>query len=123
MNIQAMIEKVKKHPEADKIGMITSHLGIVRGHSRDGKDVLAVQVKYERENLYKIINEMKEKPGIIEVLVQANDGRVELGGELLAVVVAGDLREHVFPVLIETVNLIKATACRKKEVYKDETIT
>jgi len=118
MNIQDMIEKVKSHPQADKIGMITSHLGIVRGHSRDGKTVLAVQVAYERKQIDKIINEMKGKTGIIEVLVQVNDGRVELGDELLAVVVAGDLREHVFPVLIETVNRIKASACRKMEVYK-----
>lgn len=120
MNIQAMIEKVKNHSDSDKIGMITSHLGIVRGHSRDGKDVLAVQVEYEREYIDKIINEMKGKPGIVEVLVETNDGRVELGDELLAVVVAGDLRENVFPVLIDTVNKIKASACRKKEVYKQE---
>lgn len=118
MNIQDMIENVKRHPDADRIGMITSHLGIVRGHSRDGQGVLAVQVAYEREQIDKIINEMKVKTGIIEVLVQANEGRVELGDELLAVVVAGDLRENVFPVLIETVNRIKASACRKKEVYK-----
>jgi len=34
--------------------------------------------------------------------------------------VAGDLRENVFPVLIDTVNRIKAPACRKNEVYKQE---
>ena len=118
MNIQAMIEKVKNHPEADKIGMITTHLGVVRGHSRDGQGVEAVQVAYERKQIDKIINEMKGKPGIIEVLVQAYEGRVEVGNELLAVVVAGDLRENVFPVLIETVNRIKASACRKKEIYR-----
>ena len=118
MNIQDMIKKVKNHSQADKIGMITSHLGIVRGHSRDGRDVMAVEVTYDREQIDKIISEMKGKNGIIEILVQANEGKVELGDELLAVVVAGDLREHVFPVLVETVNRIKASACRKKEVYK-----
>ena len=118
MNIQDMIEKVKSHPESDKIGMITSHLGIVRGHSRDGRDVSAVQVVYEKGQLEKIINEMKGRDGIIEVLVQFNEGRVELGDELLAVVVAGDLRENVFPVLTETVDRIKSSACRKKEEYK-----
>jgi molybdopterin synthase catalytic subunit len=92
-------------------------VGIVRGHSRDGQGVQAVQVAYEQEQIDEIINEMKGKPGIIEVLVQANEGKVDLGDELLAVVVAGDFRENVFPVLIETVNRIKALACRKKEVY------
>ena len=118
MNIQDMIEKVKSHPESNRIGMMTSHLGIVRGHSRDGKDVLAVQVVYEREQLDKIVYEMKSRAVIIEILVQANEGRVELGDELLAVVVAGDLRENVFPVLIETVDRIKSSACRKNEVYR-----
>ena len=118
MNIQHLIEKIKKHPDADRIGMITSHLGIVRGHSRDGQGVQAVQITYNKEQLDKIIDEMKGSPGIVEILVQANEGRVELGDGLLAVVVAGDLRENVFPVLVETVNRIKASACRKKEIYK-----
>lgn len=123
MNIQDMIDQVKNNPEADKIGMITSHLGIVRGHSRDGRGVLAVQAAYDREQVNGIVSEMREKPGIIEVLVRVNDGRIKVGDELLAVVVAGDLREHVFPVLMETVNRIKASACRKTEVFADESIT
>ena len=36
MDINGMIEKIKRHPESKKIGMIASHLGIVRGSSRDG---------------------------------------------------------------------------------------
>jgi len=118
MNIQDMIEQVKAHPEADKIGMIVSHLGLVRGHTKDGrKGVLAVEVVYDQDQIDVIRHEMKQQPGIIDVLVQAYEGRVELGRELLAVVVAGDLREHVFPVLMETVNRIKASACRKKEFF------
>ena len=118
MNVQNMIEQVKAHPEADKIGMIVSHLGLVRGHSRDGREhVLAVEVVYDQDQMDVIIHEMKQRPGIIDVLVQVNEGRVELGRELLAVVVAGDLREHVFPVLMETVNRIKASACRKEDIF------
>jgi len=120
MNIQDMIEEVKSHPEAAKIGMITSHLGIVRGHSRDGQAVLAVEAVYDRGKINIIVNEIKKKKGIVEVLVEVNEGRVELGDELLAVVVAGDLREHVFPALIETVNRIKASACQKKEIIQRE---
>jgi molybdopterin synthase catalytic subunit len=120
MNIQAMTMQIKNHPEAEKIGMIVSHLGIVRGHSRENEKVSAVQVAYHRKTLVQIINEMRKKTGIVEVLVEFNEGQIEIGGDLLAVVVAGDLRENVFPVLIETVNRIKSSACQKKEIIKQD---
>ena len=47
--------------------------------------------------------------------VQTKEGRLKVGDEILAVVVAGDIRENVFPALIKTVNRIKADASKKKE--------
>jgi molybdopterin synthase catalytic subunit len=39
MDLNEMIEKMKAHPDYEKMGMITSHLGVVRGTSRDGQTV------------------------------------------------------------------------------------
>lgn len=117
MDIQEMIRKAREHPEAEKIGMIASHLGIVRGTSRDGRPVTRIQVLYNRNKLHTIIQDIKEMPGIIQVLVDTCEGSLEIGDEILAVVIAGDIRENVFNALITAVNRIKAEASKKKEIF------
>ena len=115
MDIQRMIATLKSHPDSRKIGMIASHLGVVRGTSRDGRPVETVEVVYDRERLRKILEEIRALPGIVDALVEIQEGRLQVGDELLAVAVAGDIREHVFDALIQAVNRIKAEASRKKE--------
>lgn len=118
MDLNKMIEKLKAHPENEKIGMIASHLGIVRGVSRKGRNVSGIEVVYDHKVIDNIINDIKKLPGIIEVLVDTHEGHLEVGDPILAVAVAGDLRENVFPALIEGVNRLKKEASRKKELFR-----
>ena len=99
------------------MGMIASHLGIVRGASRNGRDVSGIEVVYDHKPVDNIIRDIKKLPGIIEVLVDTNEGHLEVGDQILAVAVAGDLRENVFPALIESVNRLKIEASKKKELF------
>jgi molybdopterin synthase catalytic subunit len=55
--------------------------------------------------------------GIFEVLVETCDGRLNVGDDIMAVVVGGDTRENVFPALMDTVNRIKAEGAQKKENF------
>ena len=115
MDLNKMIERVKKNTESSKVGMITSHLGVVRRTSRDGREVTNIEVAYHQEALKAIVRDIKKMPGIAEVLVETREGRLNVGEEILAVVVAGDIRENVFPALVNAVNRIKKEASRKKE--------
>lgn len=116
MDLNKMIESLRSHPEHEKMGMIASHLGIVRGVSRNGRAVSGIEVVYDRKVIDDIILDIKKLPGIIEVIVDTNEGHLEVGDQILAVAVAGDLRENVFPALIETVNRLKKEASKKKEL-------
>ncbi|MBW1996872.1 MAG: molybdenum cofactor biosynthesis protein MoaE [Deltaproteobacteria bacterium] len=116
MDLNAMVARLKSHPRAAEMGMMAFHLGIVRAASRDGKNVKALEVEYDYDIVANIISNIKELPGIIEVLVETREGNLGIGEEILAVAVAGDVREHVFPALEEAVNRIKAEASKKKEV-------
>lgn len=118
MDIWTMIQKAKAHPEAGKVGMIASHLGIVRATSREGSPVERVQVSYDHDVIDAILQDIKRMPGIIEVLVDTKEGDLSIGDEILAVVIAGDIRENVFGALITAVNRIKAEASKKKETFK-----
>jgi len=115
MKLIEMIEQVKQHPDIHKAGMILCHNGIVRGTSRDGSPVRELTVRHERIRLDDIAAEMKNRPGIIEVLIELNEGTLHPGDDIMYVVVAGDFRENVIPVISEAINLIKASAVEKTE--------
>ena len=117
MNIDQMLKAVKAHPDSSKMGMIASHLGLVRETSLSGKRVTGIHVRFDREAIDGIINDSKKLPGIIEVLVETRDGHLNVGDEIMAVVVGGDIRDRVFPALIETVDRIKKEGSRKKEAF------
>ena len=117
MNINKMIKSLKTHPESHKIGMIASHLGVVRGTSRNGQDVKEIEVSFDWDAIENIIKDIKKLDGVIEVLIDTREGLLKIGDDIMAVAVAGDIRENVFPALIKTVNRIKAEASEKKEFF------
>ncbi len=117
MDINQMITSLKNHPDVSKMGMIASHLGIVRGTSLDGRPVTHIEVRFHHDEVSRIINEIKRMPGIVDVLIHTWEGRLNVGDDIMFVVVGGDTREHVFPALMEAVNRIKAQGTAKKECY------
>lgn len=120
MDLNQISAKIRNHPDSHKMGMIVNHLGIVRGSSRDGRKVVGIDVSYDHKTIDNIINQIKQMPGIVEVLVEINEGRLNIGDEILCVTIGGDIRENVFPSLMKAVNLIKSDASRKKEVFEED---
>jgi molybdopterin synthase catalytic subunit len=115
MDLNKMIERMRKDTDPSQVGMITSHLGVVRRTSRNGREVLNIEVAYDQQAIQAIIRDIRKMPGIADVLVETREGRLNVGEEIMAVVVAGDIRENVFPALMSAVNRIKKEASRKKE--------
>jgi molybdopterin synthase catalytic subunit len=119
MEKEKLIEKIRRHPESHRIGMIASHLGIVRGHSRDGRKVVSVEVTYDMDQLNNIIKNINEMPGIVEAMIEINSGTLNIGDEVMYLAVGGDIRENVFAALIRGVDMIKKDAAKKREIYED----
>ena len=69
------------------------------------------------DELDDIIQEVKDMAGIVEVLVEVNEGHLRVGDDLMFVAVGGDIRENVFAALMEAVNLIKKSAASKEEIF------
>jgi molybdopterin synthase catalytic subunit len=117
MTLQEMVVAIKERPDFHKVGMIACHNGVVRATSRDGRSVRGLEIVADRDRLQRIVLEMKGCEGIIEVLVYLIEGYRKVGEDVMLVAVAGDIREHVFPVLEETVERIKQEVTRKKEFF------
>lgn len=116
MGMDKLIDRLRQHPESRRIGMIASHLGVVRGSSLKGFRVSGIDVSYDSDRVNQIISDIKAVKGIVDVLVETHEGRLGVGEEILAVAVAGETREDVFPSLIRAVDRIKAEAVHKKEL-------
>lgn len=116
--MNGIIRNLKEHPNYPRTGMIATHLGVVRGTSLNGKEVTGLEVTFDEDVIGKIVSDTEKMSGIIHVIVKLSDvRRLKVGDEIMAVVVSGDTREHVFPALVAAVDRIKSEATAKKELF------
>jgi molybdopterin synthase catalytic subunit len=117
MDITKTIAALKKEPGfADNVGMVLVHNGVVRAWSRkDRSRVSHVDVAISDEKLKALQDEYSKKPGIYRIIIDAQTGRLKPGDDLLFILVAGDIRENVKPVLSELLDRVKAEAVTKTE--------
>ncbi|MDY0375340.1 MAG: molybdenum cofactor biosynthesis protein MoaE [Desulfobacterium sp.] len=120
MDINRMIEQVKSLPDYPKVGMILSHNGVVRSTTREGREVTGLRVSVDQEGLDRLIKEQKKRPGIVEVLVEIRaDQDLAVGQDVMAIVVAGDIRERVIETLTDTLEQVKTKITTKQQFFKD----
>lgn len=118
MDISKTIAELKQRPDfTEKVGMILIHNGVVRAWSRHERgEVTALETVVDQHKVERLRQEYLKKPGIYEIIVEGCAGRFQPGDDLLFILVAGDLREHIKPVLAELLDRIKAEAVTKKEI-------
>jgi molybdopterin synthase catalytic subunit len=119
MNIEPMLQKIKRNPDFGKAGMILIHNGVVRQTSRDGRLVTGLRVKVNHERLKEILAEHKSRPGILDILIEiAEDKDLKVGDDVMLLAVAGDIRENVIATLTSMINAVKSTVTHKTEYYQ-----
>ncbi len=118
MDIPQMIQEVKDQPGfTDNVGMILIHNGVVRNWSRsDRAMVTSLEVIPDFDKIESLRLEFLKSPGIFDIKIKAFSGTFQPGDDLLYIVVAGDLRENVKPVLADLLDRVKAEAVTKKEI-------
>jgi len=117
MDISKTIAKMKTETGfSENVGMVLVHNGVVRGWSRnDKKAVKYIDVSVDKKKIEALQAEYSNRPGIYKILIEFESGRLYPGDDLLFIVVAGDIREHVKPVLSELLNRVKSEAVHKLE--------
>jgi molybdopterin synthase catalytic subunit len=124
-SLSGIINKVKSGNKFQKVGAIALFIGVVRGETLGGKKVQKLMLEaYEEkanETLANICDDLRKKQGIVDVQIHHLLGEFNVGEDLVYVLVAGDHRKHVFPVLEEAVERYKKEApIFKKEYVIDE---
>jgi molybdopterin synthase catalytic subunit len=120
MNIADMLDAIKRRPDFEKVGMILCHNGVVRATTRDGRRVKGLKVFVDHARLRKILFEQRQRPGIVDIQANIVEGRdLDVGEDIMHLIVAGDIRENVIPVLRDTLEAIKTTVTEKIEYPAD----
>ncbi len=114
-DVNEWIRAVKSQPDAGGIGMILSHQGVVRGTSRSGELVTGMDLSVDRPRLAEVLAEAATWPGVVAVRAWVNEGSLAVGDDIMKVLVAGDIREHVFDALQRLVALLKTEVVSEVE--------
>jgi len=121
MDLAALLSSVKQHPDFPKAGMVLCHNGVVRETSRDGRRVTGLRVSVDHDRLREIVETNRQRKGIVDIRVEiAEETDLEIGDDVMVLIVAGDIRETVIDTLRETLDAIKTTVTRKTEFFTDD---
>ena len=115
-DIDDWVRDVKSQPGSAAIGMILAHQGIVRETSRSGESVTGMSLSADSKRFGEVLDEAGTWPGIFAVRGWVNEGELSVGDDIMRVVVAGDIREHVFEGLQRLVSLIKTEVLTESEL-------
>ena len=112
MDTTKILADLKKRPGfTENVGMVLVHNGVVRGWARaDHAPVKSMKVSHDRAKMDAICREMEQQPGIFCIHAEAVEGELKPGDDVLFLVVAGDIREHVKATFSELLDRIKAEA-------------
>jgi molybdopterin synthase catalytic subunit len=115
-DIDDWIRDVRSQPGSAAIGMILAHQGIVRGTSRSGEPVTGMSLTADLARFEEVLAEAGTWPGIFAVRGWVNQGQLSVGDDIMRLIVAGDIREHVFEGLQRLVSLIKTQVVSESEL-------
>ncbi len=116
-NLDEELKKIKQTANPKKLGMILVHNGIVRATSKkENKPVSSLNISYNKEKLQQLIDKTyKENPGIEKIIVKINDGKLNVGDDIMFVIVAGDRRSNILKPFEDLIETIKTKIVEEKE--------
>jgi molybdopterin synthase catalytic subunit len=115
--IDEWFKEVKRMANPEELGMILVHNGIVRGTSKSGSPVRGMKLSYDQKKLNSVIIPIfKQKPGVAEIKIWINAGNLEIGDNIMLLLVAGKFRTDVLPVLEELLSVIKREIVTEEEI-------
>ena len=122
-SIDEWLKEAKANPIASKVGMFLVHNGVVRQTPKakvrqgfdDGSLVKGMEFSYDAVKVDEVIGETYQMDGITYVKVWLNEGQLEVGDDIMFVLIGGDIRPHVVDGLQFLIEKIKTECVTEKE--------
>src|SRR5690554_691625 len=98
-SIDKWLKEAKADPVASKVGMFLVHNGVVRQTPKamvrqgidDGLPVKGMELSYDAEKVDEAIAETYKMAGIFYVKVWLNEGKIEVGDDIMYLLIGGDI--------------------------------
>ncbi|MFW9949105.1 MAG: molybdenum cofactor biosynthesis protein MoaE [Candidatus Thorarchaeota archaeon] len=126
INLTDVLFSLKNHQKIEDAGSILTFSGIVRKTSKEGKVIRNLEIdsydKLANASINKICKEIRELPGIIDVIIIHFKGNFKIKDDLVHVIIVSSHREEGFKALRLAVEKYKKeVAVWKKENFLDGT--
>ena len=114
-SIDAWLKEAKAHESAPNCGMYLTHNGTVRQTAKakvrygaeDTKEVTGMIFSYDQQKVDDVIADTYKMDGIYYIRVWLNEGRLEMGDDIMYVLIGGDIRPRVVDALQYLVGRVK----------------
>ena len=126
-SMDVWLQEAKQHPDAAKVGMYLTHNGVVRQTAKakvrndapDTKSVIGMQFSYDAQKVDAVIADTYAMEGIYYVNVWLNEGTLNVGDDLMYVLIGGDIRPRVIDALQYLVSRVKNECVQEIELYQN----
>jgi len=123
-SIDQWLKEAKAHESAPKIGMYLVHNGTVRQsakalvrHGAEGtKPVTGMIFSYDSDKVEAVVADTYKMEGIYYIRLWLNEGELELGDDIMYVLIGGDIRPRVVDALQYLVGRIKNECVVETEI-------
>ena len=124
-SVDEWLREAKLDPSAESCGMYLTHNGVVRRTAKarvrlgdeTAPDVRGMLFSYDAARVRAAIDETLKMPGIGYVRVWLNEGELEVGDDIMLVLIGGDIRPHVVDALQTLVGTIKGSCVSETETH------
>lgn len=120
------LQEAKRHESAEKIGMYLTHNGIVRKSAKakvrygeeNTKEVSGMLFSYDKEKVEEAVAAAYQLKGIYYIKVWLNEGALQVGDDIMYVLIGGDIRPNVVEALQFLVGKLKNECVEETEIYE-----
>ena len=123
-SIDAWLKEAKAHESAPLCGMYLTHNGTVRQTAKakvrygaeDTQAVTGMYFSYDEEKVNAIIADTYRMEGIYYIKVWLNEGHLNMGDDIMYVLIGGDIRPRVVDALQYLVGRVKNECVTETEL-------
>jgi len=126
INVQQVMDEIRRHPESKRAGAMATFVGIVREDPVESSSSKVRYLEYEAfeevatQKLQELRDDLTKREGIVDVSIHHVVDRLGVGDVSLIIAVLGTRRRFVFPILEEAVERVKKEVpIWKKEFTSD----
>lgn len=124
-SIDQWLAEAKAHESAPNIGMYLTHNGIVRETAKaqvrygetDTKPVKGMLFSYDQSKVDQVVEATYQMEGIYYIRIWLNEGELQVGDDIMYVLIGGDIRPRVIDALNYLVGRVKNECVVETELH------